>query len=1694
MQLIVIACGGKATKCAEAMVKLLTVGFPTHRDPTTKLLTSSGDKLQFWRIDSDRSSGAGKMLKKSMETYQELQQKIGAIQGTLATSLWSMDLDTQIRHLDPLQLYKTKNLKGVFDSSNGTDHSNSKSPLNLFYEPKDLNIIVDRGFYQKPFIGAPIMGLYTKSLKNQNTTGGAQIDFNTLAGQEVRFLLFISLDGATGASSFPTMVKFLDETRKQRNSSWHIGACLLTPYCIPKQPPFNRLPEGQEITPEIIEDHYNTYKRHDCFKGRNESEQRELVKQILQGFYANPEEMLPRALQGFAYCQDHVLQHLDEIYLVGKATPDELPFWSNGGENQDNPLNSAEIVAALSGLNFFSKPRVNTGTSATQYVSTSSADLIPNKIKLSNLPRYTTRSDEKIEAENVILSSAAMYHFLLHQIPWADPAKKWHGIDPLREVYKNDETLKESDFRIYHRAAEIIRDTIISICSSNPSKSLGWDSVTQSQLSTTFFSSDKNAIKKIVENTKPGWFSDQATGELVLEKTSIKASTSEFGEWCPKNFTTGHYMRFIWSKLYDKALKYVEQGASKILLNDGFLGANIGVLDERSFAIVDNIPTLPYKADYFEATPTAWAGAYGFKKSLEQAHEKEKLEKKNNQRHAASQVTEEWVSLFLLHYAGIIHLESYNQRRLTEEFGDNLWQALSGTYPNPDGETLQNLVLLKASDGTVIGGQYPEIIFFPGRGRIGWKDNQVLSPYLKDNKLSWQKCFASILPTQQDKNDFNWYLRNIAQQVLKATFKEAINLFCDQVFGEVPKKQQENFSSDPAGWPTLAANFLKTPKLCLDVYPLRQKRKNGYTYYLVSGLPEKLSWMTTPIKPGMPAPVQYKKSEISARTLLVEFAGTTAQEIPLGENDEIVQLETLFLSAPYWSKKPATLLSKNLHEVLADSSRDLFSSLNSTDQVVLLAPIKREFLEYFYEFLQRPETEVRVSGSSIIWRFTLLGKEIIWRLNPNTIENRNPQREAIFAKALSNSNLSLWPPRLSSHWNLYIAHGYGAAKDKCGRWSLISEKGVKGKNIDLGEDTYISVLHSPTGEVRPKGLLLQDSSGSESGILFLKQLDEQTIKGLEVASLAVDFGTSNTCLAYKEKESSPPENLIFSLSPLVLWGEALTDEILGVIPFNWAKEKGFYPTIVAIRKVINLENLPSDNVELEHLMQSDIPMLHKGLGPTILQSSSTLSKNWHIFPSLKWGSTIPIPTARNIFLQLILLYAHAELFFVHGVSIKSYVFTFPLAFPDHERENFHRSVRKAITKVRSLCYGAEKASQYVYISNIDESTAIGKSEWAVGHAGVIDLFIDVGGGTADIAIRYKDKFLVLDSIKLAGEAFFRFTQENFDIPSLKGNSKFISHLQNLLLKGGQLKGLTLSLSTSYSVLINGLDNETFTERERKILEERMDRPSFQWYRSLLFFQHIITYALIQACATAIDNQIMLPNNQSPGIQLILSGNGWGLMPFAEWLRSTRTLTDKTQLLLDLLKKRLVKSTTSDKIVYINNLEITNALLLNERDVSKAKTAVAKGALVNLGQTGQLGETKPYTGLTLKKLQINDLTPIPVYWHDRWSLETIKKKSNTDQIFGDAPDISLIVEENHSTPIDDLLSIFTCVGYTKDYSKDHMEGNDWMVVNGLLQQGGQVYTDFHRNCSPIGYFISKILYPEDDQHIILNKLAEKDGHR
>lgn len=539
MKNVFIAIGGSGTKVAAALVEMIGLGFPTHYDQSGKYLTSYGNELDIWRIDPDRGAGAAAELKKTLKNYANLQ--------TISNGGWSTKIKTDITStdLDPLNLANSgtegaliKNLKSLV-ASNET----ALPFLQPFYEEKDLDVDISEGFYQKPFIGSAVMALFAETLELNTTEQGRLAQLMAYDNEETTFFLCGSLHGGTGASGVPIMAKFLKNRSQNKNASWRIGGCLLGPYFLPPPPPF-KADENDVITKANLEKKTDEYVKRfgdkDEFRNLEDEPKRNLFKLILQGYYAKPEEVVQRARQGLEYYRHNSDAYFDMLYLVGKPSPNMLPSdsWSNGGLSQNNPLNSAEVVAALAALDFFSQKAP--GDIKNEYtVPGGIFEIDSTAAQLGNLPCYKVAND-LVVPEKVFFVSGLLYYLLKLVLPW-DLSKEARGRFAFFNAFYERGLENSSEKENYQELARLIKSFLTDLTQQHSREHpTGWSDNTR-EIERFFSQKFKRTLigsREIYPSTLGAW--------KINEKFFV-----EFEKWVPDgDFTAGEYLRFIWSELY----------------------------------------------------------------------------------------------------------------------------------------------------------------------------------------------------------------------------------------------------------------------------------------------------------------------------------------------------------------------------------------------------------------------------------------------------------------------------------------------------------------------------------------------------------------------------------------------------------------------------------------------------------------------------------------------------------------------------------------------------------------------------------------------------------------------------------------------------------------------------------------------------------------------------------------------------------------------------------------------------------------------------------------------------------------------------------------------------------------------------------------------------------------------------------------
>lgn len=1178
-------------------------------------------------------------------------------------------------------------------------------------------------------------------------------------------------------------------------------------------------------------------------------------------------------------------------------------------------------------------------------------------------------------------------------------------------------------------------------------------------------------------------------------------------------------------------------------------------LNARTFQKCKAREDMAYDGRFREAFPTMWACAYELDK-LVQAYGKGTGG--DLAEHLAA--VEEWAVLLVLYYSGVINHQTIHEHELvdgrgaTSDYDPDLWPALSGTFPGHADNPLRSVTLLRADDEgrTVVGAYYPHIVFFPSRGRAAWRESPVLGNYLQGNpvRLSWAKCYAKTVKTETDRAELAQHLASVGE-TLGGAYGTAINKFCSSRGLPLPpgaaRFNDENPFAPHAGWKRVV---VEDAARIMEAYPLiRETTNNGVRqrrYYLVQGLRTLSPWMSDNFGRGMPTPQLVRQR--TEKEVAISWAGReltyTLKKTSEGHevDEEVVLLKDLFLDKPaYWCKPPETSPSEALFTAFIEGchKQEVNSHTNHSrelkklcgDTALILAPINQKFIQHFGYLdeqnhygaephqLERKLKRVECAtvdeviegetkeGAS--WTFVVTNKDGAERpINWTEMIEQSPK--------LPNKSVAIWPPKVSTDWRLYAIRSRGEKKRESGAWALVDENGNHGKPVQKDEDENLSVLHDPQSPNRPVALMLLDAVDHPRGIFFLKL--QASVIAQDSAYLGVDFGTSNTCLAYAQ-DNSAPETLVFSLSPRWLWGRPLADTA-GFVPHEWHGQPFYSTVLLAPKSNPALGNKSSGTIEAVDLFQVDIPVLHKGLADSLY--SGGLEANWNAYPDLKWDVRDENRAWRAFFLSLSLVYAHAELLFSKGMQVAQCVWTYPLAFSGGKDTLFKEEADAVLKNVQELCYGRVLAGQPF---TINESQAIATSEGTEGEGrNYVDLFIDIGGGSTDIAVYANDHFLVQDSVEVAGRAFFSFAEESvdpshpytkFDTPGarnfrenlsrlLRGTDKQFTKLTSPAAGGQAFTADMYRLGTYYSIIIGNLPEaaadgkHSLTMGERKIINgangPSINNRSYQTYRSLLFYRHLISYGLLQACAAAMNDSEL-----DPRFRIICSGNGWGLTLFAGLNKGGNTvkhaIKHEADRLLKVIKAALLKKVEAANGTHQQSAEDEKrrqrieALTVGEvkflgRGVTK--TAVARGAAKIAAAHGAAGAARNgdgggarmvcYTGLKLDPLKVNGQS-VSVDWLDRWATEELLSKVLESDTGLKSIEFGRLHEDGQ--PCDPLLTVFV------------QPRDKWGELNSVVRKSGHYERNKQLTKSPVNQLLARVLYPRGDRHFFLENMAQQE---
>jgi hypothetical protein len=642
----------------------------------------------------------------------------------------------------------------------------------------------------------------------------------------------------------------------------------------------------------------------------------------------------------------------------------------------------------------------------------------------------------------------------------------------------------------------------------------------------------------------------------------------------------------------------------------------------------------------------------------------------------------------------------------------------------------------------------------------------------------------------------------------------------------------------------------------------------------------------------------------------------------------------------------------------------------------------------------------------------------------------------------------------------------------------------------------------------PIAIVLQNGKAGFGGCIVLDQPDASQSQGEKIAMLAMDFGTTNTCLAYRDAKRPLP--LTFDIAPRTLWGKTRVEvDETGWFPRSVAKQpiSSYFPTQLWRR--LSSQSGGQGNGQ----QATEVPSLDDYIGtidlPGLRDTKSwKADNNWKSAGNLKWldeasgnhgreASGQSRKEARALFIQYALLLAHAQMHFKLRKEPlpQSYVFTYPLAMKQSVVSDFKQKVVEMIAQSLMLVSPAceaksnfpsecsvvvtEKGSSgsedktTINVNFVSESMAMAHHIADDGIEGNRALVIDIGGGSADICVLNKKTPVCLDSVRLAGNRYFNLVCNTIE-QDYKGYKETLQHLA-IMLHGSPNRSGDVGTYASdveifppaYSLLIKSVPPGPKSIRELQLLESVKPGGEYAAFMLRALLRHLIAYGLVLAAASIFD-EIKEKNKEGdkdwpmwkPEITLHLAGNGWGFLPFAQL--NLKQL-DKT--VQDVWKEVLIALH-----VEFGNGALDEAALLDKIKVKietsqklngeQAKTAVALGATDAVREKGAGEETdlKTFFGLGLRNVTLSnpnpnsssnakgeEYKPEHIHWFARFKKDALKS-GNTSQWEKIVFPIEAVQNREPMWPLQKALVDMLCVDFTL-----YVEDDFYLRWNQLLSE-------------------------------------------
>lgn len=714
------------------------------------------------------------------------------------------------------------------------------------------------------------------------------------------------------------------------------------------------------------------------------------------------------------------------------------------------------------------------------------------------------------------------------------------------------------------------------------------------------------------------------------------------------------------------------------------------------------------------------------------------------------------------------------------------------------------------------------------------------------------------------------------------------------------------------------------PPLKVDIwehYPLKARRSYGdreedYVLFIPDhGLDEALNpWLGDLAFPGSGDTETRIGGLQVAAGANTEVLGVNGDRIPLPAGYTVISLNPR-------ADRACRLLREELVHLVGEGARladdvpldpvhdRIHGAVARGHKTTSLLPIDGGFLARFRELRDSIVASFQVRGGAVLPQASefcevslelpiIEPREVVWR--PRNVLLKSDDSGDVTPR------IDLWPDfetSPASGWRLYLLRAHPPTS-RFRFW--FPELNPDAQRSWDGGDTLALVHDAP-----PTLAELADDKDPNvtHGVVAVepsRRLDTITSDPHKSPAISVDFGTTNTSVAFQAQPGDAPEVLRFEERswPLLEPADGQKPPPAPGWVFDENQHRGFFSTAIGVR-----EEFKQDLASQQQIRDGaiDVYLLTRVLNTTELSGlklqwlanyhdSDAVRGLWEFHDQLKWSSSEENDpfrlTLRACFMIHLFLHALAEVQAQVGAVARSWRFTHPLSMRWTEVEGYEQGVTQVLKKVLRLAAPGVGEPE---IRLQDESRAIfngflqswGKKRFPTGQRVVI---ADMGGGSVDYAVfgeRNRQAELIRsDSLRLAGQHFFQFTEDVADAESRASLTEALEihftqgESANVVKKiGGKVDDFRKAFNwTLVSSLIDkgGEDASALRSRLRQLAEERAPlRDSDHlaiWLGRLV--RAVLGHAVLLGCAP-IDSE----EERVSDIEIVLAGNGWSLLPY-----------------------------------------------------------------------------------------------------------------------------------------------------------------------------------------------------------------------